>query len=186
MTTTTVPEALTGIYEIDPHDSRIGFTVRSLLWNVGGSFRRVEGAGCFDTNDPRRSNIALRIDAASIDTENAKRDAHLRSDSFLAADTHPDITFTSTAVDPISDDRYRVTGDLTIKGTTHPVTVEVRRVGASVDETGMPRVDFEGHTVVRRTDWGVQWNAILEAGGLVIGNKVHVGFSVSAVRRGVD
>lgn len=186
MRTVTAAEARTGTYEIDPGHSRIGFTVRSLGIKTHGSFTAVEGAGHFDATNPRHSNIALHLDAASIDTNNARRDAHLRSKAFLAADAYPDITFTSTSVAPIGDDWYRVTGYLTMKGTTKPVTVEVERVGQSVDESGTSRTDFRGHAVLRRTDWGVQWNPILEMGGLVISNTVRVEFSVSAVQRDAD
>jgi polyisoprenoid-binding protein YceI len=183
MRTVTAAEARTGTYEIDPGHSRIGFTVRSLGIKTHGSFTEMDGTGYFDATNPSRSKIAFHLDAASIDTHNARRDAHLRSKAFLAADAYPDITFLSTAVEPVGDDCYRLTGDLTMKGRTKPVIVEVQRVGECVDESGTSRIDFRGHAVIRRTDWGVRWNAILEMDGLVISNKVHVEFSVSALQR---
>jgi polyisoprenoid-binding protein YceI len=184
--TITVREARTGNYTIDPTRSHLGFTVRLLPTKVRGSFAQVEDTGRFDAENPARSTITLRWNAAGIDTSNPRRDAHLRSRAFLGVDAHPVMTFSSTAVEPISAERFRVDGALTIKDTTRPVTVEVTRARASVDESGMPRLDFEGHAVIRRTDWGVRWNAILEAGGLVIGHKVAVEFAVSAVGTDVD
>src|SRR5688500_11637258 len=117
--TTTVPATLTGTYAIDPTHSRIGFVARhAMVTKVRGSFNEFDGSGYLDADDPRRSQLELTIQAASIDTRNAERDAHLRGNDFFAMDEHPQITFASTAVEPIGAERFRVTGDLTIKGVT--------------------------------------------------------------------
>ncbi|MDE3206567.1 MAG: YceI family protein [Acidobacteriota bacterium] len=180
---TTDPTTLTGRYTIDPTHSRIGFVARhAMVTKVRGSFNEFEGSGYFDAADPARSTLQLSIKAASIDTGNADRDAHLRSNDFFDMDTYPQITFTSTSVEPTGDDRFRVTGDLTIKGVTRPVAVDFEYTGSAVDPYGNQRIGFEGSTSVNRKDWGVNWNAALEAGGVLVGEKVTLEFDVSAIR----
>jgi polyisoprenoid-binding protein YceI len=124
----------------------------------------------------------LTIQAASIDTRNADRDAHLRSNDFFDMETYPEIRFASTAVEQTGDDEYQVTGDLTIKGVTKPVTIEFEYTGTAVDPYGDTRVGLDGKTTVNRKDWGVNWNAALEAGGVLVSEKVTLEFEVSAIR----
>jgi polyisoprenoid-binding protein YceI len=182
-TTTTVPETLTGTYTIDPTHSRIGFVARhAMVTKVRGSFNEFAGHGSFDAEDPSRSHVELTIEAASIDTRNADRDAHLRSNDFFEMEQYPRITFTSTAVEPAGGNRYRVTGDLTIKGVTNPVTVDFEYTGHSVDPFGNHRIGFEGHATVNRKDWGISWNAALDTGGVLVSEKVTLEFEVSAIR----
>ena len=186
MSTITVPTGLTGTYAIDPTHSRIGFVARhAMVTKVRGSFNEFEGTGHFDADDPSRSHLRLSIKAASIDTRNADRDAHLRANDFFDTERYPELTFVSTAVDQVDHDHYRVTGDLTIKGVTKPVTLELELTGAAVDPWGNQRIGLEGGTVINRKDWGVSWNAALEAGGLLVSEKVALEFEVSAVRTGV-
>jgi polyisoprenoid-binding protein YceI len=183
MTTSTVPSALTGTYTLDPTHSRIGFVARhAMVTKVRGSFNEFEGSGYFDAADPANSKLQLTIKAASIDTRNADRDAHLRSNDFFDMDNHPEITFSSTALERAGEDRYQVTGDLSIKGVTRPVTVDFEYTGSAVDPYGNQRIGFEGTTTVNRKDWGVNWNAALEAGGVLVGEKVTLEFDVSAIR----
>jgi polyisoprenoid-binding protein YceI len=184
MSTTTAPAStLTGTYAIDPTHSRIGFVARhAMVTKVRGSFDRFEGSGYFDAEDPVRSHLELRIEAASIDTRNADRDAHLRSNDFFDMEQHPEITFVSTSVQPAGDGRFAVTGDLTIKGVTKPVTVDFELTGAATDPFGNDRVGFEGATAVNRKDWGVSWNAALDAGGVLVSEKVTLELEVSAIR----
>lgn len=183
MSTATVPTTLTGTYVIDPTHSRIGFVARhAMVTKVRGSFNEFEGSGYFDAEDPTRSRATLSITASSIDTRNADRDAHLRSNDFFDMETYPTITFTSTAVEPIDAENYRVTGDLTIKGTTKPVTIDFEYTGTAVDPYGNTRLGFEGRATVNRKDWGVNWNAALEAGGVLVSEKVTFEFEVSAIR----
>ncbi len=182
MTTTTAPTA-TGTYRIDPTHSRIGFVARhAMITKVRGSFNEFAGAGYFDAENPSDSHLELTIQAASIDTRNADRDEHLRGNDFFDMETFPTITFASTSVEAVGADTYRVTGDLTIKDVTKLVTIDFDYAGTAVDPFGNSRLGLEGSVVVNRKDWGVNWNAALEAGGLLVSEKVTLEFEVSAIK----
>lgn len=181
-TTGTQPGAATGPYTIDPSHSRIGFIARhAMVTKVRGTFNDFTGSGHFDADDPTRSELHLRIDATSIDTGNADRDAHLRSNDFFDMETHPTITFRSTSIEAVGDETYAVTGDLTIKGTTRPVTVELTYTGAATDPFGNDRIGLEGSAVINRKDWGLTWNTALETGGVLVSDKITLEFDVSAL-----
>ena len=186
MTTATVNTkltGLTGIYIIDPAHSRIGFVARhAMVTKVRGSFNQFVGNGSIDGEDMANAHLELNIQAASIDTRNPDRDAHLRSNDFLAMDRYPEITFVSTQVEPVGPNKYRVKGDLTMRGVTRPVAVNFEYTGTSVDPYGNRRVGFEGGTSINRKDWGVNWNAALDAGGMLVSEKVDLEFEVSAIR----
>jgi polyisoprenoid-binding protein YceI len=187
MSTPTVPDSLTGTYTVDPVHSRIGFVARhAMVTKVRGSFNEFDGSGHFDVSNPANSKLQLTIKAASIDTRNADRDAHLRSNDFFDMDTYPEITFSSTSVEQTGDVRYRVTGDLTIKGVTRPVAFELEYTGSAVDPYGNQRIGLEGTTSVNRKDWGVNWNAALEAGGVLVSENVTLEFDVSAIRSSAE
>jgi polyisoprenoid-binding protein YceI len=175
--------AVSGAYQLDSSHSRIGFVARhAMISKVRGSFDDVEGHGVFDADDPTRSSIEVVIRAASVNTRNADRDNHLRGADFLDTDQHPEIRFVSSAVEPAGDATYRVHGELTIKGTTRPVTVDLELTGAATDPYGNHRVGLEGAATINRKDWGVSWNAALDAGGVLVGEKVQLEFDVSAIR----
>jgi polyisoprenoid-binding protein YceI len=181
--TTVAPSTLTGSYTIDPTHSRIGFVARhAMVTKVRGSFNEFSGSGYLDAENPSASHAELTIQAASIDTRNADRDGHLRSNEVVDLETYPEIRFASTSVERVDETTYRVTGDLTIKDTTKPVTVDFEYTGTAVDPYGNQRVGFEGSTTVNRKEWGVNWNAALEAGGVLVSEKVTLEFEVSAVR----
>jgi len=183
MSTATIPATATGSYAIDPTHSRIGFVARhAMVTKVRGSFNEFDGFGYFDAEDPARSHLELTIQATSIDTRNADRDGHLRSNDFFDMETYPEITFASTAIEQVDPESYRVTGDLTIKGVTKPITVDVEYTGTAVDPYGNWRIGLEGTTTINRKDWGVSWNAALEAGGVLVSEKVTLEFEVSAIR----
>ncbi len=183
MSTDTKPITLTGSYAIDPSHSRIGFVARhAMVTKVRGSFNEFDGSGYFDAENPAASHVRLTIQAASIDTRNADRDGHLRSNDFFDMETYPEITFVSTAVEQVDADNYRVTGDLTIKGVTKPVSVDFEYTGSAIDPFGNQRLGLEGKTTVNRKDWGVNWNAALEAGGVLVSEKVTLEFELSAIR----
>ena len=174
---------LTGDYQIDPAHSRVGFAARhAMVTRVRGEFREFQGRGHIGGEDLSKSSAQLTIKTASIDTHNADRDAHLRSNDFLAMDEYPEITFSSTAVELLDDDVIRVTGDLTIRGVTRTVTIDFTYTGTATDPFGNLRVGFEGSTTVNRKDWGVNWNAALEGGGFLVGDKVTLEFDISAIK----
>jgi polyisoprenoid-binding protein YceI len=182
--TTPTLARLTGTYDLDPAHSRIGFVARhAMVTKVRGAFNDVAGSGWFDAEDPARSHFEVTIQVASIDTRNADRDAHLRSNDFFDVERFPEIRFASTAVEPLDDTTYRVTGDLTIKGVTKPVTIDLELTGSAVDPFGNQRIGLEGSVTINRKDWGVSWNAALEAGGVLVSEKVVVEIEVSAVKR---
>jgi polyisoprenoid-binding protein YceI len=182
---TTPAAALTGQYALDTAHTRIGFVARhAMVTKVRGQFTAFEGSAFLDFADPTRSRAELSIDVASVDTRNEQRDGHLRTNDFFDAENHPQIVFRSTSVEVVDDETARMTGDLTIKGTTRPVTVEFTFTGTAVDPYGNTRVGFEGSTTINRRDWGVNWNAALEAGGVLVSEKVTLEFDVSAVKVG--
>ncbi|MGH9134051.1 MAG: YceI family protein, partial [Ilumatobacteraceae bacterium] len=177
--TTATTDSVTGTYTIDPYHSRIGFVARhAMVTKVRGSFNEFEGSGYFDAEDPSKSHLQLTIQAASIDTRSADRDAHLRGNDFFDMEQYPEITFASTAVEATGDSTYRVTGDLTIKGVTKSVDTDFEYAGIAVDPFGNTRIGLDGSVVVNRKDWGVNWNAALEAGGVLVSEKVTLEFEV--------
>ncbi|MFC0006779.1 YceI family protein [Micromonospora siamensis] len=183
-TPTTTPLAqLTGTYTIDPSHTRIGFVARhAMVTKVRGAFNEFEGTAVFDGADPAATAVRVAITAASIDTRNAQRDEHLRSNDFLAMETFPEITFVSTAFRQTSESTFDLTGDLTIKGVTNSVTIPFDYEGASTDPFGNLRVGFEGAVTINRKDYGVTWNAALETGGVLVSDKITLEFEVSAIR----
>ncbi len=172
-----------GTYTIDPSHSRIGFVARhAMVTKVRGSFNEFDATIEVDADDVSRSSARVTIKSASIDTRSEQRDGHLRSNDFLDIAQHPEITFTSTDVQWRGEDVVRVTGDLTIKGTTRPVTIDFTYEGAAVDPFGNLRIGFEGSVVINRKDWGVNWNAALEAGGVLVSEKITLEFEISAIK----
>ena len=174
---------LSGTYVLDPAHSRIGFVARhAMVTKVRGQFNEFEGKAVVDGSDFGRSTVSLTIQVASIDTRNEQRDGHLQSNDFLAMDEHPQITFVSTAVEQAGPTSFEVTGDLTIKGVTNPVTIPFEFEGAATDPFGNQRFGFEGSVVINRTDYGVTWNAALETGGVLVSDKITLEFEISAIK----
>ncbi len=153
-----------------------------MVTKVRGQFNEFDGKAHLNFDDPSKSDVEVVIDAASVDTRNENRDGHLRTNDFFDVPNHPQILFRSTHVDKGDDDTFRVTGDLTIKGVRRPVTVDFEYAGAAKDPYGNIRLGFEGSTVVNRRDWGVEWNAPLETGGVLVSEKVTLEFEISAVQ----
>ncbi len=181
--TSVTQETLTGDYTLDPAHTRIGFSARhAMVSKVRGQFNEFNGSVFLDAEEPANSKVEITIKAASIDTRNADRDAHLRSNDFFAMEEYPEITFRSTRVEQASENEYYVTGDLTIRGTTKPVTVNFQLNGSVVDPWGNFRIGFDGQTTINRKDWGVSFNAALEAGGVMVSEKVNLEFEVEAVK----
>ena len=174
---------LTGTWTLDPAHTRIGFVARhAMVTKVRGSFNEFEGTAVLDGANPANSHAEVTIKAASIDTRNAQRDEHLRSNDFLAMQEHPEITFTSTGVRQVDDTTFELTGDLTIRGVTNSVTIPFTFEGAAKDPFGNLRAGFEGSVPINRKDWGVTWNAALEGGGVLVSDRVTLEFEISAIK----
>jgi polyisoprenoid-binding protein YceI len=179
----TAQASLTGDYKLDLAHTRIGFSARhAMVSKVRGAFNEFDGSVHLDTENPANSHVEIDIKAASIDTRNADRDNHLRSNDFLAMNEYPQITFRSTAVEQVDDSHYRVTGDLEIRGVTRPVNIDFEFTGSATDPWGNLRVGFEGGTTINRKDWGVNWNAALDGGGVMVSDRVNLEFEVEAVK----
>ncbi|MET9604967.1 YceI family protein [Streptomyces sp. NPDC006512] len=183
MTTSTPLATLTGDYTIDPAHTRIGFVARhAMVTKVRGSFDEFEGSAHLDGADPSKSSVSVTVKTASVDTRNEQRDGHLRTNDFLDAPAYPDITFVSTAVRQLDEATFRVTGDLTIKDVTRSIDIDFEFQGSVTDPQGNLRVGLEGAVPISRKDYGITWNAALEGGGVLVGDKVVLEFEVAAVR----
>ncbi len=171
----------TTTWRIDPAHTDVLFTATHMMvTRVRGKFTEVGGELLLDEDDPSRSTATLTIRAASIDTGVAARDEHLRSADFFDVATYPEITFRSTRIERLGDGTYRVTGDLTIRGVTRPVNLEVQHLGFYRSMQGARRVGFSGATTINREDWGLTWNVALEAGGWLVGKEIRIEFEVAA------
>jgi polyisoprenoid-binding protein YceI len=180
---TTAVDDISGDYTLDTSHTRLGFSARhAMVTTVRGSFPSFEGTAKIDTANPAASSVSLSIDVAGIETGNADRDGHLRSGDFFDAELFPTITFTSTEVVREDESTWQITGDLTIKGVTKPVTIEFESTGSARDPFGNLRVGFEGATSINRKDWGLTWNAALETGGVLVSEKIKLEFDVSAIQ----
>lgn len=175
--------ALTGDYTIDPAHSTIGFVARhAMVTNVKGSFQDFTGTLHLDGTDPSRSTASLDVVMDSIETGNADRDGHLKSADFFKADEFPAMTFRSTKAEALGGDDYRITGELTILGTTRTLAIDLEFNGAAKDPFGNERVGFEGKAEILRSEWGLTWNAALETGGVLVSDKIKLNFDISAIR----
>lgn len=169
-----------GTWQIDPSHSSVAFTVRHMMVSkVRGRFAAFSGT-ITSAQDELTSSTEVAIDVASIDTRDAKRDGHLLSPDFFDVANHPGITFRSTSVEP-DGDRYRLSGELTIKGVTRPVELAVEVGGVAQDPWGGTRVGFEASGTINRSDFGLEYNAALETGGVLIGDKITLALDVEAV-----
>jgi polyisoprenoid-binding protein YceI len=185
--TTIALQDLTGDYQVDPTHSRLGFVTRhAMVTKVRGHFNDFEGSLHLDADDPSKASAEIRVKVASISTSQDQRDEHLRNADFFDADNHPEMVFRSTSAEQVDDDTYRLTGDLTIKGVTRPVTLELDYTGAAKDPWGNLRVGFEGRADVNRKDWGITWNSPLETGGFLVGEKIRLELDISAVKLPAD
>lgn len=182
MTTAITPD-LSGTYTIDPAHSRIGFVARhAMVTKVRGSFNDVTGTIDIDAEDPAKSSANIAIQVVSIDTRNADRDGHLRTNDFLDAENHPVITFVSTSAKLHGQESVTLTGDLTIKGVTKSISIEFDYQGAATDPFGNKRLGFEGTHIISRQDYGITWNAPLETGGVLVGDKITLEFELSLIK----
>ncbi|NBE50877.1 YceI family protein [Streptomyces boluensis] len=176
--------ALTGDYSIDPSHSSLGFTARhAMVTNVKGAFLDFEGSLQLDGSNPAASTASIDVKMDSIDTGAADRDGHLKSADFFDAETFPAMSFRSTSAETRGGDDYRIHGDLTIKGITKPVAIDLEFNGSATDPFGNERVGFEGKAEILRSDWGLTWNAALETGGVLVSDKIKLNFDISAIKK---
>ena len=167
-------------YKIDKSHSEVLFQVRHLVTKVRGRFDDFEGTIEFDEGNPGASSVSVTIQAASIDTNEKDRDTHLRSGDFFDVEKFPTLSFTSKKVSG-SGESYTVVGDLTIHGTTREVTLPATFLGNAKDPWGNARVGFETEITINRKDFGLNWNAALEAGGFLVGDEVKISLSVQGI-----
>jgi polyisoprenoid-binding protein YceI len=180
---TQVVDDISGDYTLDTSHSRLGFSARhAMVTTVRGQFQAFTGTAHVDSQNPGSSRVELTIDASSIDTGNADRNGHLVSADFFEVESHPQITFVSTEVERADESTWVITGDLTIKGVSKPVTVEFEQTGSARDPFGNLRVGFEGSTAINRKDWGLSWNAALETGGVLVSDRIKLEFDISAIQ----
>jgi polyisoprenoid-binding protein YceI len=180
--TTAALTDISGDYTLDVSHSRLGFVARhAVVTKVRGHFTDWSATAHIDTADPSASSVTVTINPASVSTGSADRDGHLVSPDFFDVANHPEWKFVSTAVSRDGDE-WTITGDLTIKGVTKPVTIEFEETGSAKDPFGNIRVGFEGDVTVNRKDWDLTWNAALETGGFLVSEKIKLEFDISAIR----
>jgi polyisoprenoid-binding protein YceI len=170
-----------GTYSLDPSHSHVGFTARHLVVaKVRGRFGAFSGSVVV-AEDPLASSVSVEIDVASIDTRDEGRDGHLKSADFFDVERFPSITFRSTGVRPAGRGRFAVDGDLTVRGVTRPVVLDVVLEGVASDPWGGQRAVFSATTEIDREDFGLTWNQALETGGVLVGNRIKVEIEAEAV-----
>jgi polyisoprenoid-binding protein YceI len=175
-------------WQIDAAHTSVEFAVKHMMFTtVRGRFKDVKGTIEADEQNPDASTVTVELGAASIDTGSADRDAHLRSADFLDVETHPTITFRSKRVEGAAKkegDQFRVTGDLTIRGTTMEITLDCVYEGTGKDPWGGTRAGSRATAKIDRRDWGLKWNQALETGGILVANEVRIEVEVQAVKAG--
>ena len=172
------PEA----FAIDPAHSGVAFSIRHLFSRVPGRFTKFEGKIVVDRDDYTKSSVEVSIDAASIDTNEPARDKHLKSPDFFDAAKFPKLTFKSTKVSQAGTNKLSVDGNLTIRGVSKPVTLDVDVLGYGPGYGGRFLGGFEAKTKINRQDFGVAWNDLIEGGGAVLGDEVEIKLNVEAAR----
>jgi len=177
MTTTTAVRT----FAIDKVHSEVEFQVRHLVTKVRGKFTDFSGTVAFDAERPDASSVAFSVNTASIDTSAPDRDTHLRSEDFFFVEKYPTLTFASSSVAKKGAAQFDVTGTLTIRGVAKEITLPVTFLGAAKDPWGNDRVGFEAGITINRKDFGLMWNAALEAGGFLVGDDVKISVSVQAI-----
>jgi polyisoprenoid-binding protein YceI len=167
-------------YKIDPTHSNIGFTIRHLVSHVSGQFTAVDGTLTFDPGKMTQSMGKFSVKVASVSTNNPKRDAHLKSEDFFYAEKYPELSFVIKKVVPNGKTKAKMSGDLTMRGVTKPVTFDVEYLGSGKSMNGKPIAGFVGSTVVNRKDFGINWNKALDQGGFLLGDEVTINIQIEA------
>ncbi len=171
-------------WTIDQSHSQITFSVRHMMIsNVHGSFEAFAGNVDFNEQDPTLSSVSVEIDAASINTREPKRDAHLASPDFFNAAEFPKLAYKSTRVEKLDDSHGRIYGDLTIRGISHPVTLDVEYAGTAKSPYGTTSAGFSASTRINRKDWDLNWNVALETGGWLVGDTININIELEIVKQ---
>lgn len=170
-------------FSIDQGHSQVGFKIRHFVSKVPGRFGKYTGTIRVDRENLAASSIEVEIEAASIDTDNEQRDNHLRGDDFFDAEKHPRITFKSSKVVPRGESKAVVHGELTMRGVTKPVEMEVDLLGYSPDAWGGFRGGYEARATINRKEFGIVWNKLLDTGGAILGDEVEITLLIEAVRQ---
>lgn len=171
-------------WQIDPAHSLVEFKVRHMMIsNVRGRFEDFTGTVDFDPENPERTGVDITIDAASINTFEEDRDTHLRSADFLNAEEYPDLTFRSKRVEVIDEHHAKLYGDLTIRGETHEVPLDVEYTGIAKSPWGTYSAGFTAQTTINRKDWGLEWNQVLETGGVLVGDDIHINIELEIIQQ---
>jgi polyisoprenoid-binding protein YceI len=171
-------------WAIDPAHSEVGFAAKHMMIStVRGRFSNISGFIDFDESDPSAALVDVEVDVASVDTRQEGRDQHLRSADFFDAENHPQMKFVSRKVEHAKGNEYKVTGDLTIRGTTREVTLDGTFEGAHPDPWGGTRAGFTASGKINRHDFGLNWNATIEAGGVVVGPEIKIQLEIEAVKQ---
>ncbi|SET27702.1 Polyisoprenoid-binding protein YceI [Oceanobacillus limi] len=170
------------VWNVDASHSELGFSVKHMMISkVKGTFEKFDAKIEADLDNLTDSNVALTVDLDSINTRNEDRDNHLKSADFFDAENHPKMTFVATDIKKKSDNNFDLTGDLTIRGTTNPVTVDVTLEGVSKDPmSGNEVAGFSGEATINRKDFGLTWNVAVETGGVLVGEEVKINFEIEA------
>jgi len=180
---TEFPAELTGTWEIDPMHSTVGFAVKhAMVSTTRGHFAGFSGAATIDAANPETSSAWLEIDATTINTGTEQRDAHLRSPDFWDAENFPKITYKSTSA-KLDGDNLVTTGDLVVRGNSHPVEITWEFNGIAKDPYGVVKAGFDGSATIKRSDWGISFNAALETGGFMISDKVKLVLEIEANKK---
>lgn len=170
-------------WNLDSTHSHVGFSVKHMMvTTVRGQFKTYSAKFDLDANDFAKSTFEGEIDVASIDTANADRDVHLRTNDFFDAPNNPKITFKSTKIEPQGGNEFKVTGDFTLRGITKPITLDVEFLGTSKNPYGKTVAGLSARGTVNRKDFGVNFNAVLETGGIAISDKVTLELDLQAVQ----
>jgi polyisoprenoid-binding protein YceI len=168
-------------WSVDPNHSAVTFKVRHIFTKVHGSFRDFSGTIVYDSEKPEASSVSFEIQATSVDTANESRDGHLRTADFFDAENHPTWNFKSTKAEGAGKGKLKVTGNLTMRGTTHEVTLEVETLGSMKMAKGGAKAGFSTSFTVDRTDYGIAFNRAIEGGGAMLGDEVEIEISIEAV-----
>jgi polyisoprenoid-binding protein YceI len=177
-------ESTVAVWQIDPKHTFVEFAVsHMMIATVRGRFESVSGTIRADGANPNAATVEVEIDAASLDTHDPRRDAHLRSPDFLDVERYPSIHFRSTGVEQVAPARLRLNGDLTIRGATRPVAIDVAQLGRGRGLDGLEVAAFSGELALDRREFGLVWNATLEAGAVLVGDTVAVRLDLEAIRQ---